>query len=159
MDVKIEASDDIRLINPSGANSRVDTGTNNIKAYSRIWAGKSTSNCYPVCVYVQSDERLKKNIASTKIEGLELVNRIPLVDFNYKDESDEHYKHVGVVAQTIERDLPEIKDVVLHGDDDSKDMLHVDYGMFSPYLIKAIQELSAKVVELETKLAELESKQ
>ena len=36
-------------------------------------------------------------------------------------------------------------------------MLVVEYGMFTPYLIKAVQELNAKVEKLEARIKELEN--
>ena len=125
--------------------------------YGKIMAGK-VGDENPISTYSGSDIRLKKDIKETEINGIETISKINIKEFRYKTEDEKHYKHIGVIAQDVEKEAPEIKDVVLHGEDDEKDMLVVEYGMFTPYLIKAVQELSAKVEELESRIKELEKK-
>ena len=148
----------LMLVGKSGVYLRsADTGTanagTNLRAYTTIYAGKS-GNENPIVTFTGSDIRMKKDISDAVFNGLDTINKVHLVNFRYNVETAEHYQHVGVIAQEVEKDIPDAKDVVLHGDDDEKDMLYVDYGMFAPYLIKAVQELSAKVSELEAKLKE-----
>ena len=128
----------------------------NFRYYGKITAGKSGDE-NPISTYSGSDIRLKKDIKETTINGIETINKVNIKEFRYKTEDEKHYKHIGVIAQDVEKEAPEIKDVVLHGEDDEKDMLVVEYGMFTPYLIKAVQELSAKVEELEARIKELEN--
>ena len=127
----------------------------NFRYYGKITAGKSGDE-NPISTYAGSDIRLKKDIKETTINGIETINKINIKEFRYKTEDEKHYKHIGVIAQEVEKEAPEIKDVVLHGEDDEKDMLVVEYGMFTPYLIKAVQELNAKVEKLEARIKELE---
>lgn len=136
----------------SAAASEGNAGTN-LKRYANVTAGKA-GNENPIVTYSGSDIRMKQDISEVYLNGLDCINRIHLVNFRYKNEDNKHYKHLGVIAQEVENEIPDIKDVVLHGDDDEKDMLYVEYGMFSPYLIKAVQELSAKVDVLEQQLME-----
>ena len=129
--------------------------SNNFRYYGKITAGKSGDE-NPISTYAGSDIRLKKDIKEAEINGIETINKVNVKEFRYKTEDEKHYKHIGVIAQEVEKEAPEIKDVVLHGEDDEKDMLVVEYGMFTPYLIKAVQELTTKVEELEARIKELE---
>ena len=93
-----------------------------------------------------SDERLKENIADVDDGYLELVNDIKIKSFDWKDRPNLKNK-VGVIAQELEKVIP---NAVSKGEDDvSKLPYQVSYPALVPYLIKAVQELSAKVEELE----------
>ena len=100
---------------------------------------KSRTNSYGAI----SDERLKENIedATPKLDEL---NQVRIVNFNFKDDSDK--KQIGVVAQELQKIFPKMVDE--YGEDG---YLGVKYSIFVPMLIKSVQELSAKVKELEGK--------
>ena len=155
----VSPSGELRLVSDTQVRIRCSaTGvgsSNNFRYYGKITAGKSGDE-NPISTYAGSDIRLKKDIKEATINGIETINKINVKEFRYKTEDEKHYKHIGVIAQEVEKEVPEIKDVVLHGEDDEKDMLVVEYGMFTPYLIKAVQELSAKVEKLEARIKELE---
>jgi hypothetical protein len=95
-----------------------------------------------------SDERLKENIADITA-GLEVVNKLRPVSFNYKPEhSSDLTKQAGFVAQDLL--------VALNGHDYLEgtvklgpEYYSVAYQNLIPVLAKAIQELSAKVAALE----------
>lgn len=101
-----------------------------------------------ITAYYSSDERLKENI-STIENALDKVNAIRGVKFDWKDEhiknrggEDGYFvrKHdVGIVAQEVEKVLPE---VVAKRDDGT---LGVKYEKLIGLLVQAINELSAKV--------------
>lgn len=155
----VSPSGELRLVSDTQVRIRCSAtnvgSSNNFRYYGKITAGKSGDE-NPISTYAGSDIRLKKDIKEAKINGIETINKVNIKEFRYKTEDEKHYKHIGVIAQEVEKEAPEIKDVVLHGEDDEKDMLVVEYGMFTPYLIKAVQELSAKVEELEARIKELE---
>ena len=67
------------------------------------------------------------------------------VTFQWKEQLDDS-KNLGFVAQEVEEIIPEI---VSDGNDGYKKL---KMNGFIPYLTKAIQELNAKVEELEEKL-------
>lgn len=112
-----------------------------------------------------SDQRLKTNIKNIP-DALNKVNTINGVTFNFNNTASSNGlnlpgDHVGVIAQEIERVLPEAVALAPF------DVAHVDGGKVSksgqnyktvqyerivPLLIEAIKELSAKVDELEKRI-------
>ena len=93
-------------------------------------------------VIAYSDERVKENI-KTIDNSLEKVNKLRGVEFN---KIGEDKKSIGVIAQEIEKVLPE----VVRTDDEG--MKSVAYGNMVSVLIEAIKELNAEVKELKEKL-------
>jgi len=93
-----------------------------------------------------SDIKLKENIvdASPKLEDL---CKVQIRNYNLKNKPDE--KHIGVVAQELEEVfaglIEETKDTDEKGQDLGTTSKAVKYSVFVPMLIKAIQELNAKV--------------
>ena len=101
-----------------------------------------------ITAYYSSDERLKENITTIE-NALDKVNAIRGVKFDWKDDhiknrggEDGYFvrKHdVGIVAQDVEKVLPE---VVAKREDGT---LGVKYEKLIGLLVQAINELSAKV--------------
>jgi hypothetical protein len=89
-------------------------------------------------VIAYSDERVKENI-KTIDNSLEKVNKLRGVEFN---KIGEDKKSVGVIAQEIEKILPE----VVRTDDEG--MKSVAYGNVVGVLIEAVKELTKEVEEL-----------
>ena len=88
-----------------------------------------------------SDVRLKDNIETIE-NGLAKVNELRGVSY-----SKDNKKSIGVIAQEVEKVLPEI---VITGKTEEK-LKSVDYGRLTAVLIEAVKELSARVKELEGK--------
>ena len=93
-------------------------------------------------VIAYSDERVKENI-KTIDNSLEKVNKLRGVEFN---KIGEDHKSIGVIAQEIEKVIPE----VVRTDDEG--MKSVAYGNVVGVLIEAIKELNAEVKDLKEKL-------
>jgi len=109
--------------------------------------GHNTSGNF--VINATSDARIKKDIADTKINGLEIVEAIKLREFT-KIKGNQFDK-AGFIAQ-------ELKDVwsqAVGGTETDVDEngkmkpMTVSYASLIPPLVKAIQELSAKVTALE----------
>jgi hypothetical protein len=88
-----------------------------------------------------SDERLKTNIRQLDY-GLEAVNKLRGV--RYEKDGEEQ---IGVVAQEVQKIAPEVVR------EDGDGFLSVDYGRLTPILIEAVKTLTARVEELEARLA------
>jgi hypothetical protein len=94
-----------------------------------------------------SDERKKKNIKPLEY-GLAQISAIKPVRFDYKTEETDESSRVGFIAQEL---LPVVKEAV-HGSEDTEySVTPVD---LIPVLVKAIQELAAKV---DAQAAEIEA--
>ena len=98
-----------------------------------------------VTAFFSSDERLKDNV--TPIEGaLEKVNQIGGYGFDWNSNSEHSGHDVGVIAQEIEKVLPE---VVTTRDNGYK---AVRYEKIVALLIQAVKEQQSQIEELKSKL-------
>lgn len=100
-----------------------------------------------------SDKRFKTNIKPTKVKAVDLLNKIEIVEFNWK--KDNKFEKIGAIAQQVQS---VDKDLVVRDMDDKQtynDYLRINYYNTIPYLIKAVQELSQQNNELKNKLEEL----
>lgn len=101
-----------------------------------------------------SDKRLKENIQPTKVNALDTLNKIEMVEFNWK--KDGKFEKLGAIAQQVQ----EVDDSLVVNDMDDKqtfnDHLRINYYDTIPYLIKAVQELSEQVNTLTKRVEELE---
>lgn len=106
-----------------------------------------------------SDYRLKENIrtANVEVDFLEKINDLRPVFYTEKETGDEL---LGFIAHEVQAVIPEAvegeKDAVDENGDPMVQNLYA--AKFIPYLIGAVQELSAKVADLESRLAQLENK-
>ena len=97
-----------------------------------------------------SDIRTKENITNSE-QGLDIIDALRPVRFDFKEEFNEGKKNqLGFIAQEIEEIFP---DAVGEWKDDNDGITYktVGPGALIPVLVKAIQELSAKVAALENK--------
>jgi hypothetical protein len=89
-----------------------------------------------------SDYRLKQDLKD--FNGLDLVSKIKTYDYEWKSDKTRSY---GVIAH----ELQSVINYAVTGVKDGKEMQGVDYSKIVPVLVKAIQELTARVAELEPK--------
>jgi hypothetical protein len=94
-----------------------------------------------------SDIKLKENIADASPKLAKLMN-VKVRTYNLKGEYDQH-KQLGVIAQELETIFPSlIEETKDRGENDEvleTTTKSVKYSVFVPMLIKALQELNAKV--------------
>jgi hypothetical protein len=122
----------VRLFENGG--ERLRTTSSGITVYGTMTATAD--------VVAYSDIRTKENIKPIT-NALDKVKEIQGVEFNKIGDTN---KSIGVIAQEIEKVLPE---VVREQNDGMK---AVAYGNITAILIEAVKELSNKVEELENKL-------
>lgn len=97
-----------------------------------------------------SDERMKQNIADLS-DGLNVVNQLRPVTYQYREEfSKDQSTQPGFIAQDLQQVLEDkdYRDGVVPA---GPEYLNVAYQNLIPILTKAIQELSARVEQLEGK--------
>lgn len=99
----------------------------NVNIYSNIdMHGWSIKN--------QSDARMKKDIAPTKVNALQILNALDLKEFKWVQ--DDGFEPIGIIAQQLQKVAPELVAEELDGH------LSIKTTKFIFYVIKAIQELS-----------------
>lgn len=140
-------------------NARIDTHGNDIQGNANDAGAKTTVIWWSQINTVKSrisDKRLKTNIKPTKINALDTLNSIEMVEFNWK--KDNKFEKIGAIAQQVQS---VDEDLVVRDMDDKQtynDYLRINYYDTIPYLIKAVQELSEENTNLKLRLNKLEDK-
>jgi len=102
-----------------------------------------------VVAYASSDVRLKDNLQVIQ-DSLDKVGQISGYEFDWNDKSPEWAQErghdIGVVAQEIQKVLPEIVTERTNG------YLGVDYKRIIPLLIESVKELKQEVEDLKKKV-------
>ena len=117
--------------NPKGGNNAV------------VWWNQIGSGSVKYWIDKSSDRRLKENISSTSVQALNEINQLNLVSFDYIE--TKNHEEIGLIAQEVEDIIPQ---AISRNPENEDDFLHIDYTVFVPYLIKAIQELNQKLEKL-----------
>lgn len=121
-----------------GVNTAVENLTYNLEVSGSIRASAA--------VLSNSDERLKENIYPID-NAVSRVGQIEGVYFDWKTGGD---RQVGVIAQQVEKVLPEVVSK------DNNSYLSVDYSKLVPLLIEAINEQNSNIKDLEDRISKLE---
>jgi hypothetical protein len=140
-----------------------------------VWIGYTADNgAYPLQVNGQifatnatiatSDRKFKENITPLN-KGLEIVNKLKPVTFNFITDTENNfseYEEVGFIAQDVDRALSTetfAKSIVKSADDsDPNSTMGLASQNLIPILTKAIQEQQALIKALEQRLLILENK-
>ena len=132
---------------------RLADGNDSGKAYIQFKSSSPNAEFAAI-----SDERLKTNIQDTDVVGLDVINNLRLVKFDWNDTATQNagwsmtgHQKLGFVAQEVEQILPEFI-----SEDTNGFKIMGDSG-FVPYLIKAMQEQQTKIQELEARITQLEN--
>jgi hypothetical protein len=131
----------------AGGNGQAVHGEN---TNSSGWAGYFNGKVYASSGYTSSDIRLKKDIAALSY-GLREVSKLRPVKFRWRDEVRGRGEQVGLIAQEIEKVVPEVVDT-----DAKSGMLSVNYPALVPVLISAVQEQQKIIAEQDARISRLE---
>lgn len=108
---------------------------------------RNTNNSYGAI----SDAKLKENVVDATPK-LEKLNQVRIVNFNLIGDEQ---KQIGVIAQELEQIFPGMVEESPDRDEEGNELgtttKSVKYSVFVPMLIKAVQELTARVQALESK--------
>ena len=107
------------------------------------WTSLYSENIYRTNEYSLSDREAKTSITATDL-GLSFINKLEPVSYKWK-KSDDDIKHYGLIAQDVAS--------VLSGTGISIDGKTISYTELISPMIKAIQELSTKVKQLELEVS------
>jgi len=128
-------------------------------AYIRIDGDQLQLATNPPC-----DERIKQNIRPSPVDALGILNAVPIDEFEIKAEvvgwmsrreaGPEHVP-IGIVAQKLQALIPEAISITpqSYGSPLPADLLTLVDAKLTPYLLRAIQQLTERVQLLEAKLA------
>ena len=92
-------------------------------------------------IYNQSDIRIKQNLAPTQIDGLAVLNSLDLKEFEWCGTED--FVPIGIIAQQLNEVAPELVETNAVG------IMSIKTSNLIYYAIKAIQELSQQIEELQ----------
>lgn len=115
----------------------------------------TTLRCAVTSITSLSDARDKKDVTDLRA-GLDFVKNLRPVEFVW-DERDEEGRHdiadFGFIAQDLKaaQEDAELSDILKLVYDENPEKLEASYGKLLPILVKAVQELAAKVEQLENK--------
>ena len=112
-------------------------------------------------ITTSSDRRLKANIVDSSLNAVEALNRLRVTDYNWNDPSDTSFNNrnarglwTGLIAQEVVEHLPfavnaprDEEKVIDHGSDST---WSIESIALCGVLIKAVQELSARIEGLES---------
>lgn len=115
------------------------------------WDGKI--NCTSTTIAAISDVRMKENIRDLDY-GLDTILALQPRRFDWKTGKGKNTKNdIGFIAQEAELVMPEMVGSWLPGPGDPADLKSLSAAELIPVFVKAIQELAARVAELEGRVA------
>jgi hypothetical protein len=121
---------------------RTSTGDVVIFRYNTTQVGTINTNGTGTTYNSASDQRLKENIVDAP-GALSSVNAIKVRSFDWK--ADGSHVDYGYIAQELSEVAPEAVSVPAN----PEEMMGVDFGKLTPRIIKALQELTARLEALE----------
>ena len=115
--------------------------------YGSSTAGSISITSSATSYNTSSDYRLKENV-TYEFDALDRIKKLKPARFNFIADADTTVD--GFIAHEVSDIVPE----AITGEKDGEHMQGIDQSKLVPLLTKAIQELSAKVEELESKINE-----
>jgi len=105
-----------------------------------------------------SDERLKEDVKTIEF-GLNKIKNLRGVEFIWNEGSRKGKREVGVIAQEVEKVLPEIvtETTLPLMDDSGKTYKTVDYDRITAVLIEAVKEQQEQIEELKKEIEEIKN--
>lgn len=116
------------------------------------WAGYFNGRVFSTAGYSSSDARLKKDITNLSY-GMAQVSALRPVKFKWK--SGEGGDQLGLIAQEVEKVLPELVD---HGSAQNGQMMSVNYTGIIPVILKGMQEQQKLIAEQQKLIQRLDAR-
>jgi len=145
--------------NVSGILSALSGNGNNTSSYhyAGLTAGVNVWYLYGNgTTSYSSDERLKKNIETTRDGYLEDLMKLRVVKYNWHNSEDGTPKELGLIAQEVEKVFPGL--IQEHDMLDVGPRKNIKHSVMEFIFIKSIQELKQEVESLKAELDELKAK-
>ncbi|ELJ2788465.1 tail fiber domain-containing protein [Salmonella enterica subsp. enterica] len=131
--------------------------------YSWAHNGDFTAGAAVYCndVYIRSDARLKINVENYEENATDKVNKLTVKTYDkVKSLSDREVigHEIGIIAQDLQEILPEAVTTSKVGSpDDPEEILTISNSAVNALLIKAVQEMTAKMEEMSKEIEYLKS--
>ncbi len=109
--------------------------------------GSITNNNGIINYNTSSDKRLKSNITKASLNGIEIINKIPVVNFEYKKTPG--FTHTGFIAQDVQKVFPEAVS------ENEEGYLQLSLPTLIPVLTKAVQEQQEQIEKIKSDNEEL----
>jgi hypothetical protein len=101
--------------------------------------------------YYTSDSTLKENFESI-VNAKEKLLKLKGIKYNFKDSENKNLKHLGFLAQDVEKVFPEIVSTTEAG------VKGIAYAELIPVIIEALKELQVENDQLSDEISKLKSK-
>ena len=156
---KILGASEYDTFNVGGGNFQVDsngevTSSTHVpqssNAYDLGTTTKRWRTVYSINALNTSDRNEKKNISGSDL-GLNFINSLNPVQYNWIWDDDNSPKHYGLIAQEVDEVVSNENVALVHKENDNWSMAYNE--LISP-MIKAIQELSDEVTQLKLQLSQ-----
>jgi len=144
--------------------SATDSGGDSVISNTTHGSASRTYYIGNQTITTSSDSRYKKEIIDTKINALELINKIRLVDFTWDDPTETCWNNrnargrwTGFLAQELVNIIPAAVNAprdekTLGIDWESDSRWNIENSAIIPIILKAIQELKKENAELKEKI-------
>jgi len=137
------------LAGSTNATSTLEVYSTGAAAYRFFVDMAGTINATSATISAISDTRLKENVRDLDA-GLDTILALKPRRFDWKEGKGKDVKDdMGFIAQEVEEVLPELIGGWKAGEGEPDDLKSVKAGDLIPVLVKAIQELTARVAQLE----------
>jgi hypothetical protein len=143
------------------------TGANPNDATSYVFGSFDNVNANIYTIYsngtvsARSDAKFKKNIETTRNGYLEDLAQLRVVKYNWYNHDDDTPKELGFIAQEVEQVFPGLVSTVPDKDDQGNETGEVSKSIktsvFTPMLVKALQEALERIETLEAEVAALKA--
>ena len=128
------------------------TGTGNVR-FRVLGSGTVYASGDVVAYYNFSDQRLKTDVKPTT-DNLEKILKLEPIEYRWKDDGRDGKKEIGLIAQEVEKIIPEVvRENKRLSDDDETLYKQVDYEHLVSTLIGAVQEQQKQIDDLKSELA------
>ena len=146
----------------NGVRASIGSNGNNTSSYHFSGNTSGVNNWYLYgngTTSYSSDERLKKNIETTRNGYLDDIRNLRVVKYNWKNHEDGTPKELGLIAQEVEQVFPGLvqDDLSPVSDEDPTIYKQLKSSVLSVILLKALQEAAEKIETLEARLSALET--
>ena len=117
----------------------------------------ASAQCEATYFNARSDIRAKENIKPATYNALELINKLSIYTYNYKNQNE---TLTGIMAQDLLKNQPKELDLVsnINATGINNDYMSIKNDKLMFVLMKAIQEQQKEIEELKSKIEVLEKK-